>query len=435
MGPAQTELLVLAHVALSTQKLATLREHSIEISDFLHHPQIFDFLNDTFSRTGAMPSPQLLSQFFPNLPFDEIETTSFDGTFERFIAQVSGHRLTSLLSEVATNYSRTGNATEATGQLMAGFPGLTPHISRGLSYTDHQAQDRFDEYIQRQAAFTSTGLVGTRTGLAVFDAQARGWEPGELVGIVARPYVGKSWVLTHSAGTAYREGKRILFLSPEMSRHDVGLRADQLLFPHWEGNDGRLKLPLQELVTGQLPGRTEALYRDWLAHFSQERRWITVDAAADRGIKVATVDSLIVSHAPDLVCIDGLMLLESSYESTWEQAKDISYTLKNVAGNRGVPIICVAQANRITRDTNDIPSLNEVAFGDSISQAFDRMVGIGRPNTGAQTVRLLQCQKFRNGWADFHRRQTISFNPDDGDIGRVVADLTQDEVEIDEPRY
>jgi predicted ATP-dependent serine protease len=305
-----------------------------------------------------------------------------------------------------------------------------------MAYTDHQAPERWDDYRMRQEEFASTSLIGTKTGLAVFDAVARGWEGGELAGIIARPYVGKSWVLCHSAATAYREQKRILFVSPEMSRSEIGLRADQLLFPSWEGNQHHDTLPLQELITGQLPGRTEVTYKAWLESFSRERRWVTVDALSDRGIRVNLIDQLIVSYEPDLVCIDGLMLLDSPYESTWEKAKDIAYTLKNVASHRRIPILFVAQSNRMTRERNDIPSLNEIAYGDAIGQACDRVVGLGMPATGAKTVRLLQCQKFRNGWIDFHRRQAISFSPDVGDVGRIVSDLQQDDVTLDDdPNY
>ena len=86
---------------------------------------------------------------------------------------------------------------------------------------------RYNEYVDKTTDFTKY-YVGT--GFKELDEVIGGWDVHEdLVTIIARPGVGKSWCLLKIAVAAAKQGMNVGIYSGEMSDKLVGYRVDTLI--------------------------------------------------------------------------------------------------------------------------------------------------------------------------------------------------------------
>jgi replicative DNA helicase len=85
---------------------------------------------------------------------------------------------------------------------------------------------RYDAYLERTQDFNKFYV---KTGFDELDELIGGWDRlEEYATIVARPGVGKSWVLLRCAMSAAEQGLRAGLYSGEMSETKVGYRFDTL---------------------------------------------------------------------------------------------------------------------------------------------------------------------------------------------------------------
>jgi len=75
------------------------------------------------------------------------------------------------------------------------------------------------------ATLENTELDGLSTGLQSLDELLGGLPRGELTILAGRPGMGKSAFAQQLADYVARQGHRVLFFSPEMSKHQLALRA------------------------------------------------------------------------------------------------------------------------------------------------------------------------------------------------------------------
>lgn len=109
----------------------------------------------------------------------------------------------------------------------------TIHISTNghMAATDIGADLRYTRYLKRtEMRKKGYQLWGIPTGLKPIDGSHQGWMPGELIGIYARPSVGKTWFINKLGAIAWMQTKnRILLISPEMPESQMALRIDVLI--------------------------------------------------------------------------------------------------------------------------------------------------------------------------------------------------------------
>ena len=86
---------------------------------------------------------------------------------------------------------------------------------------------RFDDYVDKCTDFDRFFV---RTGFKELDSIIGGWDRNEeLATLVARPGVGKSWLLHKIALAAAEQGLTVGIYSGEMSENKVGYRIDTLV--------------------------------------------------------------------------------------------------------------------------------------------------------------------------------------------------------------
>jgi len=278
--------------------------------------------------------------------------------------------------------------TELVGALIRDLGAISVDGSRTGTLTDATAVARMDGY--ERAAGSAEMIAGIPTGFGYFDAAQRiGWMRGELVGIIGRTYVGKTWILLYSGLRAWATGHRVLFLSPELPKDEAEARFDALVC----GMNG-VTVNLDDLYRGYVPTDAQRL----LAAKTAERgNWITLTSAEGQSFRVTEIPRLIRQYQPDLVLVDGLPLIGGGGgRQVWEQIKDVSYGLKNIAQGAEIVIMVAHQANRSAHNTARPPGLHEISYGDAFAQACDRVLVLSQPRAQPNQLKVT-VQKFRKG--------------------------------------
>ena len=255
----------------------------------------------------------------------------------------------------------------------------------------HKVYDRLNELAQSDSA--SPGLS---TGLRDLDAKINGLNKGNLLLVAARPAMGKtSFALNMALNVAKKYKKTVAFFSLEMSREELAMR---LL-------SSESFVDSQKMATGKLT--EEEWVKIGMASSALSQTDIRVDdnggiTVAEMNAKLRRLDNL------GLVVIDYLQLMQGSgysksNENRVQVVSDISRSLKVMAKELNVPVICLSQLNRAAEGRSDKrPVLSDLRESGSIEQDADSVMMLYRddyynPNTEEKNIAECIVAKNRHG--------------------------------------
>ena len=227
-------------------------------------------------------------------------------------------------------------------------------------------QGVLDHLAELSAAGGKT-LPGLSTGLSAVDDKINGLSKSDLILLAARPGMGKtSFALNVALNVAKASGKAVAVFSLEMSKEQLVTRvlSNEALV-----ENGRL-------ISGNLRES------DWVkiaeAASTLSRTDIKIDdnpllTVADMNAKCRRVEDL------GLVVIDYLQLMQSSGSGTryagenrQQVVADISRSLKIMAKELHVPILCLSQLSRANESRSDKrPMLSDLRESGAIEQDAD----------------------------------------------------------------
>lgn len=192
--------------------------------------------------------------------------------------------------------------------------------------------------------------------------------PGELAYIVGRLGTGKTLLTQWMIYQWWKAGKRVLLTSAEMTPSQLMLRLDGFIAGINPADVRRRK------ITGPEP-------------FAMVSHLASI-AGGDIIIPTRTprtpseIGSLIISHRPDIVAVDGVYLLDSDERlaSSWERMASISRGLKGLTLAHKVPLVGTSQANRSARDK---VTGYDIAYSDAFGQDADLIAAL--TTTGRRT--------------------------------------------------
>jgi replicative DNA helicase len=251
---------------------------------------------------------------------------------------------------------------------------------------DHQLEFVLSSSLSRRF---SSELEGIPMGYDILDRVTEGGaQPGDLVIVVARPNIGKSWMLLKMMQGAWRANHSCLFASMEMSLPAITRR-------------------FAGLETGINPniirsGRLSHYAIDALEEV-RDRLFSVVPIKLLCGSEVSTVgqlDAMIQLYTPDIAYVDSGYLLQperkrKGSESRRESISDVIEELKAVAVRRNIPIVSTVQFNREVRRTSKKVSLDmaQIAETDVIGRTASVVIGM----TGRGNKRTFEIMKNRDG--------------------------------------
>jgi len=392
-----------------------LEELGIGEEIFEHYGAMYHYIAEVVRDHNHLPRLIDLKATF-NIPdLVQRKPEEYQWLLDEFLRLTTVQRIQDIMDTSVEQHGE--NPNELLPALIRGLTRLQLPNQRGVNVTDQSALTRLDRYEQLQAT-TGGIMVGIPTGINYFDVQCGlGWMPGELIGIIGRLYIGKSWMLIYFGVVAWMFGKRILFISPEMPDNEAEARFDALVYGFHN-----IPVDIGDLYRGIKPTPTQ---RDLATKLAERANWITMCSAEGHPFRLGEIPRFIRQYNPDVVLIDGLLLVgpDGRGLQAWEQIKELSYGLKNIAVGSEIVIIVAHQANRSAQNTARPPGLHEIYMGDAFAQACDRVIVLSRPSTSNDKLRLT-VQKFRKG-QPLQRGADFEFLPGKGRI-RELENLESD---------
>ena len=307
----------------------------------------------------------------------------------RGLAQAASDITETVYEEVGTASEMLESAEKKIYALRKGERGDSlEHIGTVL----HRVFDHLTELSQSDSA-----IPGLSTGLRDLDTKINGLNKSDLLLIAARPAMGKtSFALNIGLNVAKKYKSTVAFFSLEMSREQLAMRLVS----------GESFVDSQKMATGKLS--EDEWEKLCMASAALSQTDIRVDdnpsiTVAEMNAKLRRVDNL------GLVIIDYLQLMNGSGygknngENRVQVVGDISRSLKIMAKELNVPVICLSQLSRAVESRTDKrPIMSDLRESGAIEQDADCILFLYRddyynPNTEEKNVAECIVSKNRHG--------------------------------------
>jgi replicative DNA helicase len=360
----------------------------VSSEDFIMHTEVFSFIQTYYNKYNAIPAKAVIETSFPGFTYiDGVKEDEVKFLCDEVIKSAAKRKAIVMINETVELMPT--DTYGAIDSLVARLTGIRKTAAYCRAFADADALKRYDKVISNKDRVKKGITVGIKTGISLFDEKYIGWQPGNLVGIVSRLKVGKSWLALYLGCQAYKSGKRVLFLSPEMGVDEVHLRWDTLM-----GKLNGYDFMNTKLQTGDVNFKS---YKGWLEQVSERKDWLTLDSVNGKKFNLVNINGLINEFSPDLVVMDGIALMDVAGTESWQKVMDISYGLKALAQNHKIVIVATNQVNRSV-GMDEMPTPEQVAFGDTFMQACDVGIFI-QQKVNHPDVRFITIPIRRNGKA------------------------------------
>ena len=252
----------------------------------------------------------------------------------------------------------------------------------------HKVFDRLTELSQSDSM-----IPGLSSGMRDLDMKINGLNKSDLLLVAARPAMGKSaFALNIGMNVAKKYKKTVAIFNLEMSREQLAMRllASESF------------VELQKLNTGKLTD--EEWTKVSMAAASLSQTDIRIDdnpsvTVADINAKCRRLDNL------GLVIIDYLQLMQGSgygknNENRVVVVGEISRSLKIMAKELNVPVVCLSQLSRAVESRTDKrPILSDLRESGSIEQDADAVMFLYRDeyyNENTEEKGIAECIVAKN---------------------------------------
>ena len=326
--------------------------------------KVFSHIVNYYQKYGQIPPVEVIDQEFPSYKVEFVKEPA-DYCIDKILENYIRNKGSDILLKHAKKL--TDDPYQGLEKLRSEFNVL------GIESTPTQDTNYIESAERRKELYLNLkemkGIDGLPTPWEVLNECTMGIHPEDFIVVVARPKIGKTWMLTILAEHLWNTNQKILFVSNEMSTFQIGRRFDAIHF----------KLPYQELRSGLLADAHEQRYVEGLNKLIEEGKdpvWIVGDVGG-----VSSISAKIDEHQPDVVLIDGMYLLQDDHRSSnrWERITNISRDLKLLTKRKKVPILATTQFNREADEAKvkmtDV-NLSMLGFSDSIGQDADVVLGL-----------------------------------------------------------
>ena len=257
-----------------------------------------------------------------------------------------------------------------------------------IGVTLHKVFDRLKVLSQSDSA-----IPGLSTGLVDLDKKINGLNDSDLLLVAARPAMGKSaFSLNIALNVAKKSKKTVAMFNLEMSREQLAMRL----------------LAIESFVDGQKMATGKLSDDEWnrlsMAAVSLSQTDIRIDdnpsiTVAEMNAKCRRVENL------GLVVIDYLQLMNGSGygkggDSRVNVVSEISRSLKIMAKELNVPVICLSQLSRGPESRTDKrPMLSDLRESGAIEQDADEVLFLYRDeyyNENSEDKGVAECIVAKN---------------------------------------
>jgi replicative DNA helicase len=231
---------------------------------------------------------------------------------------------------------------------------------------------RVTEFIERSASKDSWCIP---TGFEELDDIVGGWETSEeFVVFFARTNQGKSWILVKTVEHAWKIGKNVGYISPEMSANKLAYRFDTL----------HNNFSNTALMRGDLSKVSAEAYQAYSEKLAKSENKFLVSTPADFGkkITVSKLRTYVLNNNLDMLAIDGITYLTDERYKRGDNKTisltNISEDLMQLSCDLQIPILVVVQSNRggVKEEENATPELEDIRDSDGISHNATKVIAL-----------------------------------------------------------
>jgi replicative DNA helicase len=351
------------------------------------HTDIWQFIRNYSEHNNAVPPTSLVID-----KFRDFEPVKDVGATKHHLEELQSEYLVDSLKDILRGAAadiQGGQGNIALESLIAKTSELKKNTAaiRDIDVTDLDSAIAYFENVQKQR---EAGAIGIKTGLPGFDNYLpAGIMPGQLGVFLAYPGIGKSWLSLYFAVQAWKQGRKPLVISLEMSETEVRNRAFTImgegLWSHRKLSNGEVELDtLKQWHQKHLQGKPEF-------HI------ISNDLGGE--ITPSVLRGKIDQYKPDFVIVDYLQLMSPNQKSENEtvRMKNLSRELKLMAISEAVPIMAISSAtpDDVTK-LDTVPTLGQTAWSRQIAYDADWVLALGRGSNSD----IMECvfRKNRNGF-------------------------------------
>lgn len=355
---------------------------------FFEFPDEFDFIVSHARQYGNVPDVATFLAKFPE--FEVVEVRESDSYLsDKLREEMAFHRSVPIIEKAYKMLE--GNAFDAIKYLQTQIPNLLRDTEKGAVDLVKESYIR-EQSLELRMNTEDNGYVGT--GFKELDEAINGWKlNGDLAAIIARPGVGKTWVLLSFLTAAWREGYTVGLYSGEMPAEEIGNRFDTLV-THVSNS----QLEKATIIKG---------LGEYKAHLAKLRDgdyapfYVVTQEAFGRRPTVSDLENFAKAHNLDILGIDQYTLMGDERATRDSDTKDklehISSDLRLMALRNHIAILAVNQSNRNgARPTKDkpCPGLEDIYGSDAIGQNSTKVISIGQLSKNSIA---LQVAKNRGG--------------------------------------
>jgi len=380
MNTTNIEKLIFDCCVVDTENYAKLYESSVIPDMFDEYKDMFIFAEKYSKVHGLGPSLDAMQIEFPNYVWDfpPCEPLSY------YIEQLKkNYSFLLTLKAVQEAYSclNSRDVDKAVDYLRNAVREIEDaNTSESDLDWNTSAEIRYQKYLELQ---DKQGIDGYRTPFNTLDEATQGFHDSELILIVARQGVGKTWLTNIFAHENVKNGVNVLYFTKEMPSWQVARRFDALQFD----------LNYQELRSGRLTQDKETEWRSKLDTLKDGKLHIIGEESGG----VSHVAAKIERYKPDIVYIDGMYLMDDDQKARdgWQRLLNISRDLKKLSKKACVPIVATVQFNRQADNTKGNSA--NISGGD-IARDADVILGLFQDEDQAINKRMtLKVLKQREG--------------------------------------
>jgi replicative DNA helicase len=242
-------------------------------------------------------------------------------------------------------------------------------------------------------------ISGIPSGFNSIDKITLGWQKTDLIIIAARPSMGKTFIALMLASYPTKIGFKVVFFSIEMSEQQLVIRL----------------IALETKIENGFFKTCEFNDDVWSKINTAQESFNSMDLIIDdtAGLTITEFRAKVLlykrMYGIDMIIIDYLQLMNSSNGGNREgQVSYISRSLKEIAKEIEVPIICLSQVNRTCETRPDKrPHLSDLRESGAIEQDADIVAFLFRPeyygitedenNESTRGMLEIYFEKHRNG--------------------------------------
>lgn len=411
--PIRPERLLISSIVLNKDKIEIIKSGFKPENMVIHEEELRYLLN-----RKSIPSPKTFLAKFPGFRLARVPSSDTP----ELMVLCRNRKLRSDLVKITKKTAKSIRAKESPKKISLS---LERDIRKTNSdFTGIVSIDPFtnpeiflDSYDERRNKVLSDGSVGIPYGFKTMDKFTGGMQDKELISIVSRTGVGKTFFMCNAAAEAILSGHKVLYCTLEMPWQQIFARLVTILSRRIQKGevDTTRVLKNSSINLGKISSKKMAREMKRIKKYVKGNIEI-VDIS--NNFSILSAGRMIEKLEPDIAFFDYFGLATGGDDEkldNWQQAADASHDAKRIAMENGIPFVLGAQLNRGGVQS---PTIDNIAITDAIGQDSDKIF-ILTPRSGGKRL-VANCAKFRGGESGWSIR--TSWNVDVGEIEEIAHD-------------